>query len=88
LEVLGPELEARDAMKFFKSLEMPVLETLFGMECEGVSIDTQELAVIPGICKTSGQTGEDIYAYADGMPFNIGSTKQLAEVLFDQLGSR
>ncbi len=86
-EVLGPELEARDAMKFFKSLEMPVLETLFGMECEGVSIDTQELAVISrDLQKRLDKLEEDIYAYADGMPFNIGSTKQLAEVLFDQLG--
>jgi DNA polymerase I len=74
-------------MKFFKSLEMPVLETLFGMECEGVSIDTQELSIISrDLQKRLDKLEEDIYAYADGMPFNIGSTKQLAEVLFDQLG--
>jgi DNA polymerase-1 len=67
-------------------IEGPLLSVLVAMEMEGIEVDTAALATIgeelqlqiDGLVKT-------IHAHAD-RSFNIGSPKQLGEILFDQLG--
>lgn len=83
---LLPKLKERDYEKFFLELEMPCLKVLFEMEEKGVSIDSEELK------KQSAEIElriieleKEIYGMAEGVEFNIGSPKQLAEVLFDHL---
>lgn len=86
-EYLSQRLEAVPALKgLFETLEMPLVEVLARMEANGVSLDT---AVLRKMSEEMTQTAEkltnQIYALA-GLPFNIDSTKQLAEILFDRLG--
>lgn len=83
---LLPKLKERDYEKFFLELEMPCLKVLFEMEEKGVPIDSEELK------KQSAEIElriieleKEIYGMAEGVEFNIGSPKQLAEVLFDHL---
>lgn len=83
---LLPKLKERDYEKFFLELETPCLKVLFEMEEKGVSIDSEELK------KQSAEIElriieleKEIYGMAEGVEFNIGSPKQLAEVLFDHL---
>ncbi|HEY2628932.1 MAG TPA: DNA polymerase I [Usitatibacter sp.] len=83
---LLPRIETEGKLKFvYESIEMPVSGVLLTMERNGVLIDTQLLA------KQSGELGQKMvdleqkaYELAGG-PFNMGSPKQLAEVLFDRL---
>ena len=68
------------------AIEMPTLLALADMELAGVSVSHEQLSAL------SGQLGERAAglaagAYAEiGREVNLGSPKQLQEVLFDQLG--
>ncbi|MFD5864274.1 DNA polymerase I [Agromyces sp. NPDC127015] len=67
-------------------IEMPLVPVLAAMELRGVTVDHAELAAL------SAELGERAAglaeaAYAEiGREVNLGSPKQLQEVLFDQLG--
>lgn len=82
---LEPELEKQGAGKLFKDIEMPLVRVLASMEAEGVRIDIDSLKVI-GDTMAGEIDGleQDIYVQA-GKQFNIGSPKQLGEILFDKM---
>ena len=70
----------------FDTIEMPLVDVLYDMELQGVKIDKKELDCLEQ--KYSSEINElsnRIYEVA-GKKFNINSPKQLAEVLFDDLG--
>jgi DNA polymerase-1 len=72
--------------KLFYDVEMPLVSVLAEMEYNGVSLDTEILAgMSEEITATINRLVDEIYQTA-GIPFNIDSPKQLAEVLFDRLG--
>ena len=80
---LAERLEAAGLTRLFDDLEMPLVEVLVELETNGIRIDTGLLA------RLSAQYGEvmqrverEIYELA-GREFNIGSPKQLGEVLFE-----
>ena len=77
------ELQVLDV---FNNIEMPLVEVLYDMELQGVKIDRPELENLEKryASKLDGLT-DKIYSLA-GKKFNINSPKQLAEVLFDDLG--
>jgi len=76
-----PELK-----KLFEQLEMPLVEVLTRMELNGVSLDLKLLKKMSlSITADIEELTEKIHAHA-GRVFNIASPKQLAEVLFDELG--
>ena len=71
--------------KLFQDVEMPLVSVLAAMEYNGVSLDTPKLRKMSGeITETLKTVTEQIYEHA-GSVFNIGSPKQLAEILFDRL---
>jgi DNA polymerase-1 len=71
--------------KLFHDVEMPLVEVLAEMECNGVSIDTSMLRQMSGeLDEALNHVAERIYEQA-GTVFNIDSPKQLGEVLFDRL---
>ena len=71
--------------RLFHEVEMPLVEVLTDIECNGVSIDTGLLRQMSGeLDEAIGQVAEQIYREA-GTVFNVDSPKQLAEVLFDKL---
>ena len=69
----------------YRDMELPLAHVLAHIECRGIQLDTDRLREI-GL-EVSGQLAAletEIHALA-GMPFNINSPKQLADVLFGKL---
>ncbi len=70
----------------YHQIELPLCDVLYRMEKEGVAIDETQLRQFGEmLSQRIGDCEELIYAYSEG-PFNINSTKQLGELLFDKLG--
>ena len=85
-DLLDPELDAREARALFDELEIPVARILADMSEAGVGVDTQVLDEIRADLESrAAELAERVYQAA-GREFNIGSPKQLGEVLFDELG--
>ena len=79
------EREARLAA-LYRDIEMPTLAVLLEMECNGVLIDPFLLA---GHSEELGRRLHELEREAHdlaGQPFNLGSPKQLGEILFGKLG--
>ncbi len=84
--VLEPRLDEPEMLALFRDVEMPLVEVLAQMEFLGVAVDTEVLARLSNqMADRLAELEKEIHAAA-GHPFNINSTKQLAEVLFDELG--
>ena len=85
-DYLKDRLEKQPGLKkLFEEVEMPLVSVLAAMEYNGVSLDTALLKKMSGeIASAIEQLTDRIYKQA-GLPFNIDSPKQLAEVLFDRL---
>ena len=70
----------------FYNIEMPLVRVLSRMESNGVKIDIEGLKQISDEqAKEIKEIESKIYEIA-GTTFNIGSPKQLGEILFDRLG--
>ena len=84
-EILRKQLAASDLEPLFRETEMPLVEVLAAMEAEGVRLDTAVLKQMSDeLAKRLKELTDEIHARV-GHPFNIDSTKQLAEVLFTEL---
>ena len=85
-DVLSGELSDRGATGLLENLELPLVDVLARMERTGIAIDSGYLS---GLEKSfDGQVqnaAAEAYAVI-GREVNLGSPKQLQEVLFDQLG--
>jgi DNA polymerase-1 len=85
LPLLQKELVDNQLQKLFDTVEMPLVPVLADMERAGVHIDVSTLQKNSETMKAELQELENqIYEYA-GVQFNIGSPKQLGEVLFERL---
>lgn len=74
-----------DVLKVFKDIEMPLINFLIQMERTGVKIDSDFLKRMSDEYESRIESlKKEIYKYAGG-EFNINSTKQLREVLFEKL---
>lgn len=84
--VLEKELKEHAAEHLFYEIEMPLVPVLVNIESNGVRIDTEALKQSSEHFTLRLQEIEkEIYALAGGETFNIGSPKQVGEVLFDRL---
>ena len=84
--VLEEELEKNGMMKLYQEIEFPLCDVLYRMEVAGIDIDREQLVQFGQMLSERIADCESlIFGYADG-PFNINSTKQLGELLFDKLG--
>ena len=80
------KLKELQMWELFSTIEMPLVETLASMEHEGILVDEEVLDEI-GADLAEEIQGLETAIYDDaGREFNINSTKQLAEVLFEDLG--
>ncbi|RDE98546.1 DNA polymerase I [Haemophilus parainfluenzae] len=86
-QVLWEKLSKEPTLeKLFKEMELPLLGVLSRMERRGVLIDSDALFLQSNeIANRLSELEEQAYALA-GQPFNLASTKQLQEILFDKLG--
>jgi DNA polymerase-1 len=84
--LLHPRIEDDDKLAFvYGKIEMPVLPVLLRMERNGVLLDVQRLeAQSHELGKELLQKEQAAFAAA-GQPFNLGSPKQIQEILFDRL---
>ncbi len=82
---LNAEMKARGSLKLFNELEMPLVHVLAGMEMQGICLDIEFLK------KMSDQLGsrlneiENMIHDLVGKDFNINSTQQLSQALFETL---
>ncbi len=84
-EVLRPKLEEKKLLELFEKVEMPLVDVLREMEMNGVSIDVDLLKEISAeMALGLGKLEVEIYRIA-GEEFNINSTKQLGQILFEKL---
>ncbi|MFN4353713.1 DNA polymerase I [Parvibaculum sp.] len=82
--ILKPRLVAEHRMTVYETLERPLVPVLADMERAGVKVDKTVLARLSGdFAQKMAQYEEEIYELA-GERFNIGSPKQLGEILFDK----
>ena len=86
-QVLWEKLSKEPTLeKLFKEMELPLLGVLSRMERCGVLIDSDALFLQSNeIANRLSELEEQAYVLA-GQPFNLASTKQLQEILFDKLG--
>ena len=84
-EVLSPRLEELGLHRVCYQVDLPLCPVLAEMEHAGMLVDRQALAEYGRLLSQGiDQSQEAIYALAGG-PFNINSTKQLGELLFERL---
>ncbi|WP_420148316.1 DNA polymerase I [Spirosoma sp.] len=84
-ETFAPRLEKDNLHKLFDQVEMPLVRVLTDLELEGVAIDTNALADLSATLDADmRQVQQEIFSIA-GESFNIGSPKQLGEILFEKL---
>ncbi len=86
VDVLGAEVADRGAAGLLTDLELPLQDVLARMERTGIAIDRDDLTSLEREFDAQVQAAAaDAYAVI-GREVNLGSPKQLQEVLFDQLG--
>jgi DNA polymerase-1 len=85
MEELEQELEEKALDRLFNELEMPLVSILADMEMAGVLIDTDFLEDFSSdLSSRLDEIENQIFEYVEH-PFNINSTQQLSQVLFDEL---
>ncbi|PYD75002.1 DNA polymerase I [Novacetimonas pomaceti] len=85
-QVLRPQLRPNHALALYEELERPLVGILADMEREGIAVDADDLRAISVEFAGRMSTIEArIHALA-GREFNVGSPKQLGEILFDEMG--
>ena len=86
-QTLFPELEKTPTLlKLFNEIEMPLVRVLSHIERNGVLIDPQKLlAQSQEIEQRLAEVETEVHQAA-GQEFNLASTKQLQEILFEKLG--
>ncbi|NML19936.1 DNA polymerase I [Pseudoflavitalea sp. G-6-1-2] len=84
-QVFAPMLKSKDVEKVFGEVENPLVKVLTDMEYAGVRIDENFLKDYSiQLDKEAKQAEENVFQQA-GVKFNLGSPKQLGEVLFEKL---
>ena len=84
--VLKPQIVARGVSRVYERLERPLVTVLARMEERGVLVDRQLLSRLSGeLAQSAAGLEDEIYKLA-GEKFNIGSPKQLGEILFAKMG--
>ena len=84
--VLTEELKKNGMEKLYGEIELPLCSVLYRMEKRGIAIDRAQLEQFGTmLSQRIADCEEIIFSYADGR-FNINSTKQLGELLFEKLG--
>ncbi|HEX2534555.1 MAG TPA: DNA polymerase I [Chitinophagaceae bacterium] len=84
-DVFAPLLPKYGVQKVFDEVEVPLVPVLAAMEFEGIRIDMGFLNEYSRVLEEEARKHEEaVYEHA-GIRFNLGSPKQLGEVLFEKL---
>ncbi|WP_306251860.1 DNA polymerase I [Parvularcula sp. IMCC14364] len=83
---LAPRLVAAGKKTMYETLERPMVQVIAGMEREGVKVDREVLSRLSGqFAQRMAQHEASAHGLA-GENFNLGSPKQISEILFDKMG--
>jgi DNA polymerase I len=83
--VLKPRLVAERMNSVYETLERPLVSVLARMERRGISIDRQVLSRLSGeFAQTAARVEAEIQELA-GEPVNVGSPKQIGDILFGKM---
>ena len=84
--VLTEELEKCGMTNLYREIELPLCDVLYRMEKLGIDIDRNQLEQFGVMLSVRiAECEKLIFSYSEE-PFNINSTRQLGELLFDKLG--
>ncbi len=83
---LDADLERRGGAGLLHEVELPLVATLEKMERAGIAVDTEHFADLSAGLGADVKAAEQAAHQAVGREFNLGSPKQLQEVLFVELG--
>ena len=84
-EIMNKKLEEINSLELFENIEMPLIKVLAEMQYEGIYVDKQELVSFGDKLKEDIEViKQEIYKLA-GEEFNINSTLQLGNILFEKL---
>ena len=84
--LLKPRLAEEHRATVYETLERPLVPVLAGMEMAGIKVDP---SVLTRLSNDFATAMVDFEAKAHGLagePFNLGSPKQIGEILFDKMG--
>jgi DNA polymerase-1 len=82
---LDADVERRGGTSLLRTVELPLVRVLADMERIGIAVDTDHLAMLEArLAEQVKQAAQDAYACI-GREFNLGSPKQLQEILFGEL---
>jgi DNA polymerase-1 len=85
LDALEPQLESEGLETLYREIELPLVRVLARMEHRGIAVDTKVLrAIADDLTKRARALEESVQVLA-GHPFTVNSTKQLQQVLFEEL---
>ncbi len=83
---LGEALDAQGLAELNRTIEVPLISVLARMENVGVGVDVAELTRLRDELTAEVERLRDLIHEDAGKEFNVNSTKQLREILFDELG--
>lgn len=84
-EVFAPMLDETGTRKLFDEIEIPLMPVLAAMETEGINLDVPYLKELSAELSADTKALEQKIYEAAGEAFNLGSPKQLGEILFDKM---
>jgi DNA polymerase-1 len=84
-KLLSPRLAQKRKVNVYETLERPLVAVLAAMEREGILIDPDVLKKLSNEFAASGAEIEKEIHKLAGEPFNVGSPKQLGDILFGKM---
>ncbi len=85
-DALDADLTKRGAAELLAEVELPLVGVLADMERSGIAADTEHFASMSASLGGEVKAAEQAAFAVTGHEFNLGSPKQLQEVLFTELG--
>ena len=83
---LEEDLDRRESVALLRELELPLVYVLAKMEHTGIAADSEHFAAMSSMLHGEAKAAEQAAYAVAGHEFNLGSPKQLQELLFTELG--
>lgn len=84
-EVLAPRIKDEGLTRVFEEIEIPLIHVLTALELNGVAVDTKKLYELQKVVAKGVTKYEQAIQKAADAEFNVNSTRQLREILFEKL---
>ncbi|MDA7430242.1 DNA polymerase I [Primorskyibacter aestuariivivens] len=85
-QMFKPQLHQTKVTRVYERLERPLVPVLAQMEMHGIKVDRDTLSRMSNAFSQKMAALEDEIHQLAGRKFNVGSPKQLGEILFDEMG--